>query len=528
MRREPRALLTAALLATASAAGAQTENCAASYLPQEMGVELGIDQTTWNAACARGLSREQALAECLRVVAERRKAAAPADAPTAPPKASARSVFDGQARRPALSPEGRDADVLARYAAADRGGVNLCDGALLENPSLPRWFVGDDPRVLCAPRDGGAASALFRRLAGEPRALRTFLARWASDAPSSRAEIREFYERVRQLDARGAAAAPAPGWAWTLALETAGRDPLEALRVIGFCGRNDGDPGELLSPLSPREARDAMSSVAELLSRRIASRGGRPGPRADDPTSADPAALRANDDAADRERLAALRVEAFAAAREKVCPGPDSVFYKPGGLGAAAEPPEAARRRRAAVSGAALAPALQHRVYAAALLGCELARAGAPAETAAALPANAAWARRLLQIREESRVNDRLRAGPGLERRLRLAALTAPPEEAPSAARVDAFLLLKERGYPGRMLAEEPSSADGRAGGWLVDGRPRTSPAGWSAARARAAEGALKALLTEWEWALAQRDAGARFGADVCAAGAGAPAPPRN
>ncbi|MDX6770648.1 MAG: hypothetical protein SF051_14025 [Elusimicrobiota bacterium] len=359
---------------------------------------------------------------------------------------------------------------LARLAGPD-GSLNLCDPALLATPAAPRGLFAIDDRLACrAPAGGPAAAFVALSAPGEPggafagRGLRALLEDAALKNAGFRDLVRRYYER-----ARVAPAAPKPGWAWKLALETAGGDPALAMRLTAFCGHDDATPGELRTPRSPAEARLARETESERLARRLA---GRAGASPSDPLAWSAEDLAANDLAAARDRRAALDSDDHTETREGICPAPGAAYYRTDGLGAGVK-----------------ADAEHRRVYAGAALACELTRGGAKPVFAANAPPNGAWVDRLIRVARESRDLATKPASDGG----RLGEL--------SPSRADAFALLAawdpEQGFPGP--------------------KPPAAPDGWSKARYDAAVKALRAMGAEWTRGVEETAAGARFGARVCA-----------
>ena len=393
-------------------------------------------------------------------------AAGPAAARAAQPPAStaaAVGVFDGEALN------------RARLASPDGKTLNFCSKEVVAAAGLPLGSFAAEPGVSCTLPKGGDPVSDFLNLSapGEEggafarRGVKALLASKAGD-PKFRARLRNFYGRVEAFE--HTFAPPAPGWAWKPALEAADADPVLAVRLAAYCGRDDADQLALHEPRPKDQARSAFEAAQDRLKMIIGQADG--GKTLIDPLARSREALAANDIAAAREILPALREQDFAQTTERLCPPPGSVYYKTDGLGAGRAGPAAPRR-----------------AYTGALLACELLEGGASPELAERLPANGAWIDRLLRINGETQAAPAARAFDG----------GALGDLAP--ARADAFHLLAAwdpaAPFPGPHVPPKPED--------------------WSPARFEAARAKLDALAQEWRRAVDDYAAGARFGARACA-----------
>lgn len=221
----PLSLLAAAVLAAAlsGAAAAEPGDCESGWLPAEMG-PMGISEPDWRAECARGVSREQALAALL----DRKRGK---KAPSLQ-GAALQALFDGGSPR-----------------ARKPGERTLADPGPRERLYLEISGLAADG---CEEHGRGKAG------------LGRWLGARAAASPAFRARLESFYAMVRERErygpgrrpneSDGAGRGPArdlpPGWLWTLALESAGSVPREAMRLIAHCGYDDAGARDPICPPS--------------------------------------------------------------------------------------------------------------------------------------------------------------------------------------------------------------------------------------------------------------------------------------
>lgn len=275
---------------------------------------------------------------------------------------------------------------------------------------------------------------------GQNAGLNRFYESLALDDPEFRAQVKAFYQAVRDRDGgvslpdkprmddktgSGALKDLEPGWAWKEALKASGNDPNRAMRLIGFCGHDDTAQSRLLSKRTPDEAVKAMEEGRSAIQARIAAiearlaAAGQPldYDEAKDPQLMGPYSMVGGENPSQLryERRNLLRnlgkvsPAAYAVKAESVCPGGNSAFYSPGSLGAETLLPKGVQERVAAAQapkdGPHSLPAKYYHTIGAAATACELVRKGAPAWFTKMVQKNAAWAYRALRLDERARIS---------------------------------------------------------------------------------------------------------------------------
>lgn len=359
------------------------------------------------------------------------------------------------------------------HAASAKAVIDVCGRDALEHAQGDRGVLSAEEAVCRPAAAAGTTAARLIALEGldavghspaRRRAAR--MAQSARKSPAFGEKLRMFYARV--ADAEASAVRSDPGWVWRLALKSAEGDPLQAHRLIAYCGSDELEREPLRSRLTAAQARAAFERDA---------RG--------------------------------LQPKDFLTVEEDVCRATGAAFFAPGGLAAglpAADTP--------AASAGGLLGSSTARAYAASRAACELAAAGMPREEAVRAAANAAWAGRRLAVAGEVRRARHMRAA--LAQRYQDARRRAPAAAEPEEAFLDREL------RRGRESARRPLD-------WLDRERMDAlllleKSAGvretqdWSAARRSAAQKALDALARAGRAAAAAEESGARFGAAACAA----------
>lgn len=326
-------------------------------------------------------------------------------------------------------------------------------------------------------------------------------------------------------------------------------DPNLAMRLIGFCGHDNVNQTKVYRPLSAAARQDEFQKTKAELENSI--EGLKNKLRASNVEVSFPidaqwlwrmgehrpellADLSELEGA--QSRLDGLSPEQFNYRVWNPCPSVPNHLYLAKSLDADADISDDLKARLSRLQAPGQNPerlnAKYYHVYGGALIACEMIRKGAPPAFALWFTRNLAWYYRTARMNETAESYAKMRNHMETTYRGYLASLkrgeaALPKEEFARAVlseydekdrfgwrldMMDAYELLERWGYGGELFGVRVPITESR----VFFFRRRSKPEEWSQTRFEAAKRRLETFLIDWEWTVAQHDAGARFAAKVC------------